>query len=80
MLGCHDIMRLSIGCRCGFPGRGANGCGSEPFPFPDGLSPDIPASDYANNPQAVAIAETVRRLVELRDCGLNPPDPKRPVA
>ncbi|MDE0032366.1 MAG: N-6 DNA methylase [Deltaproteobacteria bacterium] len=64
----------------------------ETFPFPDGLSPDIPASDYADDPRAVAIAEAARRLVELRDRWLNPPEwvewvdeplpgyPKRPVA
>ena len=46
----------------------------ETFPFPKGLSPDIPASDYANDPRAVAIAEAARRLVELRDRWLNPPE------
>ena len=63
----------------------------ETFPFPKGLSPDIPASDYANDPRAVAIAKAARRLVELRDHWLNPPEwvewidepvpgyPKRPV-
>ncbi len=63
----------------------------ETFPFPDGLAPDIPAADYANDPRAVAIAEAARRLVELRDRWLNPPEwvewadepvsgyPKRPV-
>ncbi len=64
----------------------------ETFPFPDGLSPDIPAADYADDPRAVAIGEAARRLVELRDRWLNPPEwvewvdepvpgyPKRPVA
>ena len=63
----------------------------QPFPFPEGLSPDIPASAYADDPRAVAIAEAARRLVELRDRWLNPPEwvewidepvpgyPKRPV-
>ena len=46
----------------------------ETFPFPEGLSPDIPAADYADDPRAVAIAETTRRLVELRDRWLNPPE------
>ena len=44
------------------------------FPFPDGLTPDIPAADYAEDPHAVAIAEAARRLVELRDRWLNPPE------
>ena len=64
----------------------------ETFPFPDGLSPDIPAADYADDPRAVAIAEAARRLVQLRDRWLNPPEwvewmdepvagyPRRPVA
>ena len=63
----------------------------ETFPFPEGLTPDIPAAGYADNPHAVAIAEAARRLVELRDRWLNPPEwvewvdepvsgyPKRPV-
>ena len=61
------------------------------FPFPEGLMPDIPAAEYANDPRAIAIAKAARRLVELRDRWLNPPEwvdwvdepaagyPKRPV-
>ena len=64
----------------------------ETFPFPEGLAPDIPADDYADEPRAIAIAAAARRLVELRDRWLNPPEwvewvdepapgyPKRPVA
>ena len=44
------------------------------FPFPDGLSPDIPAAEYAEDPRARAIAEAARRLVELRERWLNPPE------
>ena len=62
------------------------------FPFPDGLRPDTPAADYADNPCAIAIAEAARRLVALRERWLNPPEwvdwvdepvpgyPQRPVA
>ena len=61
------------------------------YPFPHGLSPDIPAADYANDSRALAIAAAARRLVELRDRWLSPPEwvewvdepvagyPKRPV-
>ena len=61
------------------------------FPFPEGLTPDVPAADYADDPRAVTIAEAARRLAELRDRWLNPPEwvewidepvpgyPKRPV-
>ena len=61
------------------------------FPFPEGLTPDLSAAAYADDPRAIAIAESARRLVELRDRWLNPPEwvewidepvpgyPKRPV-
>ena len=64
----------------------------ETFPFPDGLSPDITAADYADDPHAIIIAGAARRLTNLRDRWLNPPEwvewvdepvpgyPKRPVA
>ena len=63
----------------------------ETFPFPEGLTPDIPAADYADDPCATVIADAARRLVELRDRWLNPSEwvdwvdepatgyPKRPV-
>ena len=46
----------------------------ETFPFPVGLSPDIPATEHEENPRAIAIADAARRLVELRDRWLNPPE------
>ncbi len=63
----------------------------ETFPFPEGLSPDIPAADYADDPRAQAITEAAHRLVSMRARWLNPPEwvewvdepvpgyPKRPV-
>ena len=60
-------------------------------PFPAGLTPTVPAASYATDPRAIAVAEAARRLVELRDRCLNPPEwvewvdgpvrgyPKRPV-
>ena len=44
------------------------------FPFPEGLTPNVPARDYADDPRAAAIAEAAGRLVELRDRWLNPPE------
>ncbi|MDA8230845.1 MAG: class I SAM-dependent DNA methyltransferase [Magnetospirillum sp.] len=44
------------------------------FPFPEGLTPNIPAADYADDPRARAIAAAARRLDELRRNWLNPPD------
>lgn len=44
----------------------------ETFPFPSGLTPNIPASEYADNPLARRIADAARRLSELRENWLNP--------
>jgi type II restriction/modification system DNA methylase subunit YeeA len=44
------------------------------FPFPAGLTPNIPAADYAADPRAVAIAEAAKRLDELRQNWLKPGD------
>ena len=46
----------------------------ETFPFPEPLTPNLPASSYADNPHARAIAAAARDLVEKRDLWLNPPD------
>lgn len=46
----------------------------ETFPFPDGLTPDIPAAEAARHPHAAAIAEAARRLNDLREAWLDPPD------
>jgi len=46
----------------------------ETFPFPEGLTPNIPAADYAADPRAVAIAEAATELNRLREAWLNPPD------
>ncbi len=46
----------------------------ETFPFPAGLTPDIPAADYADDPRAAAIAAAAARLDALREAWLNPPD------
>jgi type II restriction/modification system DNA methylase subunit YeeA len=46
----------------------------ETFPFPEGLTPNIPAKNYADDPRAIAIARAAKRLDELRNKWLNPPD------
>jgi type II restriction/modification system DNA methylase subunit YeeA len=46
----------------------------ETFPFPEGLTPNIPAADYAADPRAMAIAAAAARLNELRENWLNPAD------
>jgi len=46
----------------------------ETFPFPSGLTPNLPAASYAEDPRAMAIAAAARALVEARDRWLNPAD------
>jgi type II restriction/modification system DNA methylase subunit YeeA len=46
----------------------------ETFPFPEGLTPNIPATDYADDPRAQAIAGAAAELNRLREAWLNPPD------
>ena len=48
--------------------------GFETFPFPGGLTPNIPAKNSADDPRAIAIAKAAKRLDELRNAWLNPPD------
>jgi type II restriction/modification system DNA methylase subunit YeeA len=46
----------------------------ETFPFPEGLTPNIPAAAYALDPRAQAIAAAAARLNAQREAWLNPPD------
>ncbi|MDW8125187.1 MAG: hypothetical protein RMJ04_10480 [Geminicoccaceae bacterium] len=46
----------------------------ETFPFPEGLTPNLPASAYADDPRARAIAAAAKELHEKREAWLNPPD------
>jgi type II restriction/modification system DNA methylase subunit YeeA len=46
----------------------------ETFPFPEGLTPNIPAAAHAEDPRAVAIADAAAELNRLREAWLNPPD------
>ncbi len=44
------------------------------FPFPEGLTPDLPAAAYAADPRAIKIATAAARLNDLRENWLNPAD------
>ena len=46
----------------------------ETFPFPEGLSPDMPWTEFEHDPRANRISAAARRLAELRDRWLHPPD------
>jgi hypothetical protein len=52
----------------------------ETFPFPLGMTPDLPASALAAHPMAEPIAMAARALVEARDRWLNPPELVREVS
>lgn len=46
----------------------------ETFPFPEGLSPDIPPTRFKTDLRAQEIAEAARHLNDWRENWLNPPD------
>jgi type II restriction/modification system DNA methylase subunit YeeA len=64
--------------------NGEHGVGNDPeyvhteifetFPFPEGLSPNLMATEYADDPTAQSIAAAAARLNELRENWLKPPD------
>ena len=70
----HEVWSLRLGTSLENRPRYTPSTTFETFPFPDGLTPNTPAADYADDPRAVAIADAAQRLVELRDRWLNPPE------
>ena len=70
----HEVWSLRKGTSLEDRPRYTHTTTFETFPFPEGLSPDVPATDYLTDPRAQAIASAARRLVELRDRWLNPPE------
>lgn len=46
----------------------------ETFPFPAGLTPDVPVARHAADPKGRAIADAARHLDRLRNAWLTPPD------
>ena len=87
----HEVWSLRLGTSLEDRPRYTPSTTFETFPFPPGLTPEVPAAEYADDPRAVAVALAAQRLVELRDYWLNPPEwvewveepvhgyPKRPV-
>jgi type II restriction/modification system DNA methylase subunit YeeA len=71
----HEVWSLHMGARHGIGNDPVYNVGScfETFPFPPGLTPNLAPADYSN-PHAEAIATAARRLCELRDNWLNPPE------
>ncbi len=72
----HECWTLSM---CAWIGTGNDVTYSptmtfETFPFPEGLSPDILADDYADDPRAQAIAAAAINLNATRANWINPPE------
>jgi type II restriction/modification system DNA methylase subunit YeeA len=72
----HELWSLRMGT---FLGKGNDprytpSTTFETFPFPEGLTLDIPAAEYADDRRAQKIAAAAQRLSELRDNWLNPAD------
>ena len=70
----HEAWALRLGTSLEDRPRYTPSTTFETFPFPEGLTPNRPATEYADDPHATSIAEAVRRLNELREAWLNPPD------
>lgn len=70
----HELWSLRLGTSLEDRPRYTPTTTFETFPFPEGLTPNMPAAEYADDPRAARIAEVARRLNELRKNWLNPPD------
>ena len=70
----HELWSLRMGTSLEDRPRYTPSTTFETFPFPSGLTPNIPAADYAADPHAQTIAAAAARLNELRENWLNPAD------
>ena len=70
----HELWALRMGTSLEDRPRYTSTTTFRTFPFPEGLTPNIPAADYATDPRAQKIAVAATRLNELRENWLNPAD------
>lgn len=70
----HELWALRMGTSLEDRPRYTPSTTFETFPFPEGLTPNISAKDYAADPRAMCIAVAARALVEARNRWLNPPE------
>lgn len=70
----YELCSLRLGVSLEDRSRYTPTARSQAFPFPEGLTPHIPADDYTEHSRAMVIAKAARRLVELSDRWLNPPE------
>jgi type II restriction/modification system DNA methylase subunit YeeA len=68
----HELWALRLGTSLEDRPRYTPTTTFETFPFPNGLTPDRTAADYAENPGALRIAAAAARLNTLRENWLNP--------
>ncbi|MFC3230351.1 class I SAM-dependent DNA methyltransferase [Marinibaculum pumilum] len=70
----HEIWALRLGSSLEDRPRYTPSTTFETFPFPEGLTPNIAAADYASDQRAKDIATAAAQLNDLRQNWLNPPD------
>lgn len=70
----HVIWALAVGSTLEDRPAYATSTCFETFPFPEGLTPNLPASSFASDPRAIKIATAAKALVDARDRWLNPPE------
>jgi type II restriction/modification system DNA methylase subunit YeeA len=70
----HEAWALRLGTSLEDRPRYTPTTSFETFPFPDGLTPDLPAAAWAADPRVAAIAAAARALDEARERWLNPPE------
>ncbi len=72
----HELWSLRLGTWLGVGNdpRYTPSTTFETFPFPEGLTPNLPAASYADDPRAKRISAAAKLLNERREAWLNPPD------
>jgi hypothetical protein len=70
----HEIWSLRLGTSLEDRPRYTSTTTFATFPFPEGLTPNVPASAYAGSNHAERIAAASVQLVALRDNWLHPPE------
>ncbi len=70
----HELWSLRLGTSLEDRPRYTPSTTFETFPFPEGLTPNIPAAAYADDARAIRIAAAAKLLNERREAWLNPPD------
>jgi type II restriction/modification system DNA methylase subunit YeeA len=70
----HSTWALRTGTGRGVTPRYTPTTTFDTFPFPEGLTPDVPADGYKSDPGAISIARAAERLDVLRNNWLRPPD------